>query len=82
VVGARWDDDYGVDSGAAYVFRYDGTAWVEEAKLTALDAADHDLFGRWVAVDGNTVVVGAYGADDNGSDSGAAYVFRLPEPSL
>jgi hypothetical protein len=27
-------------------------------------------------------VVGAYGADDNGSDSGAAYVFRLPEPSL
>ena len=34
------------------------------AKLTASDAAASDKFGYSVAIDGNTVVVGAYLNDD------------------
>ena len=76
VVGARFHDDNGDSSGSAYVFRYDGTGWVEEAKLTASDGAADDEFGGSVAVAGDTAVVGAPFHADNGSTSGSAYVFR------
>ena len=33
VVGALWDDDNGTSSGSAYVFRFDGSTWLQEAKL-------------------------------------------------
>ena len=39
VVGARFDDDNGTDSGSAYVFVRSGTTWVEQAKLSASDGA-------------------------------------------
>ena len=35
----------------------------------------YDNFGDSVAIAGDTIVVGAPGDDDNGSDSGSAYVF-------
>ncbi len=31
IVGARLHDHQGPGSGAAYVYRFDGTSWVEEA---------------------------------------------------
>ena len=76
VVGARWDDDNGLNSGSAYVFAFDGVDWEEEAKLTASDGAVDDSFGYSVAVDGDVAVIGAFQDDDNGADSGSAYVFR------
>jgi hypothetical protein len=65
----------GTYAGAAYVFRYNGSAWVEEAKLVSSDIANNDYFGRAVAIDGDTIIVAAYGDDDNGDRSGAAYIF-------
>ena len=59
--------------GAAYVFEYDGTAWTQQAKLTALDGASFDSFGQSVSIDGDRALVGAFG-DDSGA--GAAYVFE------
>jgi endonuclease/exonuclease/phosphatase family metal-dependent hydrolase len=76
VVGAYGDDDQGTNSGAAYVFRFDGSTWRQEAKLTASDGASLDYFGFSVAVSGDVVVVGAYRDDDQGTDSGSAYVYR------
>ncbi len=76
LVGTPLDDDNGSGSGSAYVFRWDGSSWVQEAKLTPSDGAPLDLFGNSVAIDGDTAVVGASGDDDNGSGSGSAYVFR------
>ena len=77
VVGA-WGNDGGglTDSGSAYVFVRDGTSWSEQAKLMAGDAAAGDQFGRYVALSGDTVVVGASQADLLGAENaGAAYVF-------
>ena len=66
----------GSDTGAAYVFARTGGVWSAQAKLWALDAAEYDIFGRSVAVDGGTIVVGADGCDSaTTSNSGAAYVF-------
>jgi hypothetical protein len=75
VVGAIGDDDGGVYSGSAYVFARAGGVWTEQAKLLPADGADEDDFGSSVALDGDTAVIGAFLDDDNGEDSGSAYVF-------
>ena len=75
VAGALFDDDNGSQSGAAYVFTRESGVWSQSAKLIASDGAAGDRFGASVAVDGDTAVAGAFGDADNGSDSGAAYVF-------
>ena len=64
--------------GAAYVLRTtDGGATYDEvAKLTASDAAADDSFGISVAIDGDTVAVGAHEWGNDGP--GSAYVFSLP----
>jgi hypothetical protein len=77
VVGAYTDDDNGVSSGSAYIYRFDGSTWQEEAKLLASDGASYDVFGYSVAIDGDLVLVGAYWDDDNGQDSGSAYIYRF-----
>lgn len=48
---------------------------VEVTKLLAAGGAAGDEFGDAVAVSGDTAVIGAWVADDNGTYSGAAYVF-------
>ncbi len=75
LVGVFRDDDGGVDSGSAYVFSWDGSSWIEEAKLTASDAAAFDGFGHAVSLHGDRALVGAYRDDDGGVDSGSVYVF-------
>jgi len=76
VVGAIWDDDQGIDSGSAYVFRYNGTSWVQEAKLTASDGMTLDKFGWSVSISNDTIMIGSKWNDVAASDSGAAYIFR------
>lgn len=77
IVGSSGDDDYGSRSGSAYIFRKipDTENWSQLAKLTAADAAEYDYFGTHVAISGNLVIVGAHGDDDNGINSGSAYIF-------
>ena len=76
LVGAIGDSDAGTYSGSVYVFTRSGTAWTEQAKLTAGDAVDQDYFGWSVAISGDTALVGAYKDDDDGNSSGSAYVFN------
>ena len=78
VVGARTGDGNAANSGSAYVFRWTGSAWVQQAKLTASDGAVNDLFGRSVSISGDVVVIGAPFDDDNGIESGSAYLFQKP----
>jgi len=89
VVGAPLEDTYATvdNAGAAYVFVRGGTTWTQQAYLKADNAGTDDGFGGSVAVDGDTVVVGAGGEDSNATtvngdgsnndapDAGAAYVF-------
>jgi len=77
VIGASGDDDNGEYSGSAYIFRFNGSNWIEEAKLLASDGAAHDSFGISVGIWGDTAVIGAVGDDDNGNDSGSSYIFRF-----
>jgi len=62
-------------TGVAGVFVRSGTTFTQQQKLVANDGAAYDYFGASVALDGDTLVVGAYWDDDKGSDSGSVYVF-------
>jgi len=80
VVGAYREN---ADRGAAHVFhREEGGAygWGEVGRLTASDGSTFDEFGRSVGVSGDTVLVGAAGADPdpNGTppDPGVGYIFQ------
>lgn len=76
-VGSPNDDDAGEDSGAVYVFEFDGKSWVLHSKLYAEDASPNDGF-MTVAISGDAMVVGAYRDDDeHGYYSGSAYIFRF-----
>jgi hypothetical protein len=85
-VGAPGQDD----SGAVYLFSFDGTDWSQQAFLKASNSGNSDQFGRAVALsaDGTTLTVGANREDSNATgiggaqgddlspDSGAVYIFR------
>ncbi len=76
VVGAFLEDEQADEAGAAYVFRRVGNLWGQEAKLLAPDGASDDEFGKAVAVDDDTIIVGARFVDAKGQDAGAAYVYK------
>ncbi|MEM6794594.1 MAG: FG-GAP repeat protein [Acidobacteriota bacterium] len=64
-------------TGAAYIFRYNGSDWVEEVKLTHGAPEGRDRFGISVAVHGNTVLVGADGREvDNHDGAGQVSVYE------
>jgi hypothetical protein len=75
------------DSGAVYVFTRSGTTWSQQAYIKASNTDPLDHFGCSVAIDGDTLVVGAYGERSNATGvngdelndsmdaAGAAYVF-------
>src|SRR5690606_1540412 len=59
--------------GAAYVFRRDGAAWRQVARLHAEDGQEGDALGSAVAIEGDVALVAAPGANDR---AGAVHVFR------
>jgi hypothetical protein len=62
------------DGGARYPVVVD--PWVQQAELTASDGVANDNFGKSVAMDGSTVVVGAPNKTvGSNSAQGTAYVF-------
>jgi hypothetical protein len=75
LIGAPKDDDTYIDSGAAYVFNYNGASWNEKQKLTASDSEEIDNFGLSVSINNNKALIGAPFDDANGIESGSAYVF-------
>ena len=75
VVGAPFSNAATVFAGAAYVYTLNGSTWSEQAALLASDAGLVDVFGWSVDIDGDTIVIGSYGNNGGGADSGAAYVF-------
>lgn len=80
VVGAPYMDDGGVDVGAAYAFREEAGGWSEQrlipAELLGAISTEEERLGSAVAIDGDTLLVGAPGDDGAGLDTGAVFVFR------
>ncbi len=79
VIGSNADVMGESNAGAAYVFRFNGSVWTEEAILVSTDPDPFDDFGFGIALsaDGNTVVIGSQNDDTVAPSAGAAHVFRF-----
>jgi len=74
-VGSDGDDDNSrFNSGSVYIYDLNGNLIT---KITASDPNTNDEFGRSVAAGSGRIVVGAPFDDDNGTDSGSAYIFDI-----
>jgi hypothetical protein len=80
VVGAHRRDVSATDTGAAAVFYRDrggANKWGLVTLITASDPGENDYLGYALSLSGDTLLVGAYGANLPGAtDAGAAYLFR------
>jgi len=74
LIGASARDTAGPNSGAAFIFRYDGETWNLEAELTAFDASGAEWYGWSVALGPDVAMIGAPFED---LEDGAAYVYRF-----
>ncbi len=73
VVGAFNKNESGLSTGAAYLF--DIATGNQIAKFVPADGVAGEVFGWSVAVSEGNVLVGARGDDQDGFQSGAAYLF-------
>ena len=64
------------NSGAAYLYRFDGTDWVEVSRFFASDATQGDAFGWACSTSGDWVIISTPLKDDAGINSGIAYLFN------
>ncbi len=74
--GAYADDDKGTQSGAAYVWRYDGHKWGNETKIVPATGQAFDYFGFAIALDGDNLAVGAPVRLTEFLGPGAVYLYR------
>ena len=74
VVGARSCD---TAKGCVYVYRYSGSSWSYNTKLSASDGDLNDYFGRSISLSGDRLAVGAHWHESTGSgNTGAVYLFN------
>ena len=80
VVGAFRNDQIASDAGKAYVFRRGTSPWFQMDEIFAPDGEVFNQFGQAVAIDGDTIAIGAPAArkDANLFAAGAVYVFTYP----
>ncbi|MDE0300998.1 MAG: T9SS type A sorting domain-containing protein [Candidatus Poribacteria bacterium] len=84
LVGAPWDDDVEVGSGATYSFVRENGVWQQKEKVIPHDVGEDYHFGYSVNVDLNTVVVSAHNIPHAAQtwphgDGVQAYVFSTTE---
>jgi hypothetical protein len=78
VVGAPGDYEMSSPESKVFIYQYDGLSWTEMQVLTVHDTAastNGDHFGNAVAIDGNTIVVGAPNHGETGH--GAVFVYQF-----
>ncbi|MDZ7796733.1 MAG: choice-of-anchor D domain-containing protein [Candidatus Marinimicrobia bacterium] len=69
-------------AGSVYIFTRSGSTWSQTQKVVASERWPSDFVGVDVSLDGDYLIVGAYGEDHDTSavnyiqNAGAAYVFR------
>ena len=77
VVGAfRDEDSFPLESGAAYVFRFDGSNWTEEARLRATTPESLNWLGWDVAISGTAILVSERRGDEFAMNAGNVIVYR------
>lgn len=79
LVGANNRSYIGNGSGLVYYFTRTGSVWTQQAMVATSDLADGDNLGSGIGMNsaGDYAVIGAYGDDVQGTNTGSAYIFKL-----
>jgi trimeric autotransporter adhesin len=81
VVGAPWESSGQTRSGAVYVYERTGSTWREVQRLKPSEPHAEAMFGNAVALDGDTIAIGARRDSTAARSGGSAYVFVLQNGS-
>ncbi len=76
-IGVYEDVVAGVRSGAVHIYRFDSDQWVFDQQVFPNDGVADQLFGVWVSVDGDSMLIGSTRDNDHGDVSGSVYAYRL-----
>ena len=76
IVGAFRDYNGEPEGGSACIFKQEQDIWQQVVKLTPSNPSWNGYFGRSVSISGDYAVVGAAGSDENGKNSGSAYIYK------
>lgn len=76
IIGSLFNDQSQIESGAAYIYIWNGTQWFKQQKLAPSDPEQEKWFGFAVHIVGDIAVIGAPQDDSAGVDAGAGYFFE------
>ena len=76
IAGSHKEDEAGIDSGAAYIFRRVDGSWIQEDKLLPDEGFENGRLGTSVSVSGDYAIAGSPLALDGTSVVGAAYIYE------
>lgn len=75
----RDDVGFSLSAGSVTIFEFDSQSktWINQQRIFASDSDPNQSFGNSVSLNNGTLLIGAIGDDQNGDNSGAAYIFNL-----
>ncbi len=73
VIGAYSKDN----TGAVYVYSYDGTSWNNTLIISHSNLSVDDMFGFSVSLHSDNLIIGAPGDDEVSNNAGAVYCYRF-----
>eukprot|EP00930_Biecheleria_cincta_P085071 TRINITY_DN74496_c0_g1_i1.p1 TRINITY_DN74496_c0_g1~~TRINITY_DN74496_c0_g1_i1.p1 ORF type:complete len:797 (-),score=118.99 TRINITY_DN74496_c0_g1_i1:84-2474(-) len=75
VVGAYWDDEQAINSGAIFVYTRNESGWFANRKILPPGGTNEQRFGISVDVSRNTLIVGSHFDNDQATYAGSAYIY-------
>ncbi|MEE2752616.1 MAG: FG-GAP repeat protein [Candidatus Latescibacterota bacterium] len=80
-VGSYGDARRGRDAGSVYVYQLENESWRLNSLIYAPKGKEADFFGFSVDINGDRLIIGAFGDDDKGNRAGAAYIYKQSKNS-
>lgn len=76
-ISSTKDDGQGENSGSVYIYKKENHSWNFLQKLFAFDGEAGDAFGVAIDISDSLAIIGSYFDDDNGTNSGSVYVYKI-----
>ncbi|NCD05858.1 MAG: hypothetical protein EOL97_07040 [Spirochaetia bacterium] len=79
IIGSIYNDEIEEQSGSAYIYNYNSSKnlWENEQKIYPSDGDKSDFYGSSVDISEDKIIIGARNDDDNGNNSGSAYLYTI-----
>ncbi len=79
IVGAPLSRNNNEETGAVYSFKQDGSSWIPQDTIHAIDGGDADRFGESISMHDEFLIVGSPRSSNDGDARGRVYIYELIE---